>query len=179
MKAVPLLLLIIIAIGVTTQSFTCFPRMRDTPSILPYERRMPEMPVGTVPFAKDTPCPTSPNVAPSPPIPSSPQSITLGSYYYQYYCQMCHGPGGNGNGSVGHSYVPIPPALATTRVKGMVATDLTKIMVTGVGHEPVMDTTVPDDRRWHIANYLQSLAPVTPPTYPPGLAEPETIENRK
>ena len=37
-------LVAVIAVGTTTQPFSCFPRMKSTPSIKPYQQRMPDTP---------------------------------------------------------------------------------------------------------------------------------------
>ncbi len=155
----------VLAVGVSSQPFSCFPRMRSTPSIKPYERVMPTAPRGTVPFAQDTPSPQRIDTLATRarPVPATAENIATGGVYYTYYCEMCHGPGGAGEGSVGHSYVPRAPALNTARVRGMGEEQLVRAMLTGVGHSPVLSSTVAPERRGYIGVLLRSLSAKTPP----------------
>ncbi len=159
MKLYSVALLAVITVGVSSQPFSCFPRMKSTPSIKPYERRMPDMPQGTQPFAQDTPSPTRINVVrvTTNPVKPTPEATKLGEIYYGYYCQMCHGPRGDGNGTVGRSYVPPPPALDTAKVRALSDPQLAAAMVKGTGHDPVLSATVSAGRRWYLVTYLRSL----------------------
>ncbi len=151
-----------ISIGVTSQPFACFPRMKSTPSIKPYMRTMPTQPRGTVPFAQGVDSPTGIATFASGPtsLPlATPENVQTGAVYYSYYCEMCHGVGGAGNGTVGHSYIPPAPALDTPKLQAMAEADLSKAMLTGVGHDPVLEHTVPPERRGYVILYLRSLKP--------------------
>lgn len=160
MKLYSFALLAAISVGVTTQPFSCFPRMKSTPSIKTYEREMPEAPRDTQPFAQDTPSPTKINVAKltANPVQPTPANLKLGEIYYGYYCQQCHGVSGRGNGTVGHSYVPEALALTTPKVQALSDPQLASAMVQGTGHDPVLASIVPPERRWYLVTYLRNLA---------------------
>lgn len=149
----------VVALGVSTQPFACFPRMKSTPSLKPYERQMPAQPRGTVPFAQGVESPQGTDILATAarPVPATPENMQTGGVYYEYYCAMCHGPGGGGDGTVGHSYVPPAPALNTSKVQALSDAELVKAMLTGVGHEPVLAHTVAPERRGYMIVYLRSL----------------------
>jgi mono/diheme cytochrome c family protein len=163
-KLLPLAVIAAIGVGVSTHPIACFPRMVETPSVLPYEKRAPDTPKGLAPFAAVNAYP--PSLAPPPATtapPADPFTVSRGQVFYGYYCLMCHGEAGRGEGPVGRSYVPTPPALTTPAVQALSDYRLTQVMVTGAGHAPVLATTVPEDRRWAIVRYLRSLAPASGP----------------
>ncbi len=170
MRLMPLMAIAVIGAGVSTRPIACYPRMRETPSILPYERRAPDLPAGIEPFAAENVYPPTlkPPEPATNPVPATAASVRLGRIYYGYYCEQCHAPDGTGAGTVGRSYVPIAPALGTPAVRARSDAALAQAMVTGVGHAPVLDTTVPPDRRWYIVNYLRSLPPTPAVRPPPG-----------
>ncbi len=149
-----------LGLAVSTQPFSCFPRMTSTPSVKPYQKRMPAQPAGQQPFAQGSLYPPAKGqfVSTVTPVPKTDaDAIKLGGIYYGYYCQHCHGPTARGDGSVGQSYVPIPPDLTTPKVRALSDAALTRAMIHGTGHDPVLDSTVPRDRRPLIVKYLRSL----------------------
>jgi hypothetical protein len=145
-------LVAVIAVGATTQPFSCFPRMKSTPSIKPYQQRLPDTPRGAVPYAQGA---AMKPTAPVPKVPATAANVELGGVYYTYYCQMCHGEGARGDGSVGHSYTPPAPALNTARVRAMTDDELIRKMLSGIGHDPVLPSTVPRERRGYLVAYLR------------------------
>ncbi len=163
MKLAPILLLAAVGFGVSTRPFSCFPRMFDQPSVKPFERAMPAAPPNQVPFAgPGAPALTAAEAAAMPnPVRVTAESVARGKLYYEYYCQMCHGVGGTAPGPVGESYVPPPLGLTSAKVAAMSDGALAYAMGRGMGHDPVLESTVPLDRRWCIVNYLRSLDPET------------------
>ena len=163
MKLAPVLLLAAIGFGVSTRPFSCFPRMVDQPSVKTFEKEMPAAPPNQVPFAgQGAPALTAAQAAAMPnPVKISPESVARGKLYYEYYCRMCHGAGGRVPGPVGESYAPPPADLTSAKVAAMPDGTLAYAMVTGAGHDQVLESTVPLDRRWYIVNYVRSLTPKT------------------
>ncbi len=142
---------------------SCGPHMNDQPSIKPYEREMPDLPGGTVPTNGRVVAFTleQANLA-SNPLPQTPENLENGRIFYGYYCLMCHGSKGDGNGPVGESYVPKPSNLASDSVKGLSDGQLYYSMLYGVGHEPVMVQTVPREHRWPIVMYVRTFGASRP-----------------
>lgn len=170
MKPFSLLLLGILGLGISSQPFSCFPRMHDQPSVKPFERTMPEAPPNQVPYAgpESVSLTKQQAAAMSNPVKPTSQAIALGRIYYGYYCLMCHGETGKGDGPVGQSYVPPPADLTSPKVLAQSDGALAYAMVSGTGHDPVLASTVPLSRRWPIIHYLRTLGPppwldVSPP----------------
>lgn len=166
MKLLSLALFAAMGFGISSQPFSCFPRMVDQPSVKPFEKAMPDAPPNQVPFSG----PGAPGAAQQQasavanPVRPSPQSVERGRLYYGYYCLMCHGVDGHAPGPVGESYVPPPADLTSAKVAAMSDGALARAMVTGTGHDPVLESTVAVERRWHTVNYLRTLRhPGVPP----------------
>lgn len=131
--------------------------MRVQPAIQPYEQRMPSAPVGTVPTSGGVQATVlQQSKLTKNPLPARPAYVRNGRIFYGYYCRMCHGPAGDGNGAVGESYNPKPADLSSSRVKSLSDGELYLRMLTGVGHEPVMIQTVPPDQRWPLVMYVRT-----------------------
>jgi len=136
---------------------SCFPRMREQPSLKPFERPMPAMPEGTV--SREGADPVSwPDESPKPPMTDA-KALASGRLYYGYYCAMCHGEDGRGRTPVGEAYWPRPTDLTSPQVQSQTDASLYRAMLTGVGHEPVLASTVARDRRWPIVIHLRTLKP--------------------
>jgi mono/diheme cytochrome c family protein len=167
MKAVPLALFAVLAFGVSSQPFSCFPRMKSTPSIKPFERKMPEMPAHLEAFGAAAPPATRQDAARAPnPVADSPRARELGRIYYGWYCVHCHGAGGRGDGAVGNSYVPTPTDLTSAKVRAMSDGELAFAMTAGTGHAPVLDSTVPWEQRWYVVWYVRTLGAASPVVTP-------------
>jgi len=108
------------------------------------------------------------------PVPATRDNIDLGRIYYGYYCLMCHGERGDGNGPVGQSYVPKPTDLASPVVASMTDGQLYLRMLTGVGHDPVLLKTVAPDYRWQLVRYVRTFAR-KPPAKPTPMMGPTKL----
>ncbi|MBJ6748748.1 c-type cytochrome [Geomonas anaerohicana] len=91
------------------------------------------------------------------PVPATPAAVAQGAVYYGYYCTFCHGVSGAGDGPVGNSYVPRPADLRLPKVAAYRDGELLRAMLTGAGHEPVLERVVPAAHRWPLVHYLRSL----------------------
>ncbi|GFO62378.1 cytochrome C [Geomonas paludis] len=97
------------------------------------------------------------------PVPATPAAVAQGGVYYGYYCAFCHGDSGAGDGPVGNSYLPRPADLRLAKVAAYRDGQLLRAMLTGTGHEPVLERVVPSQHRWPLVHYLRSLgAPSSP-----------------
>lgn len=135
---------------------SCGPHMNIQPSIKPFMRSMPSMPAGTVPTRGTLGMLTRNNAQQMPPSADQ-ETLRLGKIYYGYYCIMCHGAKGDGNGPVGQSYTPKPTDLSSTKLSDQ---ELYLRMLTGVGHDPVLSQTVLVDHRWPIVAYVRQFGSV-------------------
>ncbi|HEX2951427.1 MAG TPA: c-type cytochrome [Armatimonadota bacterium] len=132
-------------------------------SIKPYEQQMPKVPVGIVPTGGRLQAYTAQQITTAKnPLPSTPANISNGRIYYGYYCLMCHGEKGDGNGPVGESYVPKPTDLSSPTVTSLNDGKLYQAMLHGLGHDPVMDETVQPEQRWPLVMYIRTFAKAAP-----------------
>lgn len=92
----------------------------------------------------------------------TPQELEKGRTYYRYYCVFCHGETGAGDGPVGRSYHPVPADLRSAKVAGYGEGEMLRVMLRGVGHEPVLERAVPPEHRRHLAAFVRSLAGAAP-----------------
>jgi mono/diheme cytochrome c family protein len=91
------------------------------------------------------------------PLDANEQNIAKGKIYYGYYCAFCHGQNGDGFGPVGFSYNPVPSDLRTAKVKSMNDGQLLYSMLTGTGHAPVLERTIPSECWWYLVLYVRQI----------------------
>jgi len=133
--------------------------MREQPSLHPYSTEMPVMPSATVPTSGSLRVLTAEqSKLSSNPLPKSKVNTHNGKVYYGYYCLMCHGENGDGNGPVGQSYVPKPTDLGSANVTSLTDGQIYAKMLSGKGHAPVMSETVSPDQRWQIVMYVRTFS---------------------
>lgn len=141
----------------------CGPHMIEQQKITPYERRMPTMPAGTVPIQGRLATLTiQQGKLSANPLPRTQENLKNGKIFYGYYCLMCHGEKGDGNGPVGQSYVPKPTDLSSSTVTAMNDGQLYYRMLNGTGHSPVLVTTVLPEHRWPLVMYVRTFATKKP-----------------
>lgn len=97
------------------------------------------------------------------PTPMSEASLANGRKYFQINCAVCHGNGGNGDGTaVKYGMIPMP--IVTELTKARSDGYLFAIMRNGRGAMPTYNRIEEHDR-WDVVNYLralQGLAPTVP-----------------
>lgn len=127
------------------------PRMKTQPHLRTFEAVMPLPPQGSLPVEYGQAEREAGLVADTEAI------RRRGEIYYQYYCLFCHGEAGSGNGPVGGSYMPVPADLRTAKIQNYPAERLRRAMLSGVGHEPVLERVVPVEHRGYLVVYVRSL----------------------
>lgn len=145
-------------LGAGTFSYLLFtgPRMKQQPSIQPFNAVMPLPPKRSVPQPDPL---ASPVFAPAAP---TPDNLARGKTYYAYYCLPCHGQSGAGDGPVGQSYVPTPADLRSMRLASLSDSQYLFASLTGPGHAPVLHRVVPPQHRPALLLYCRSLLPPSP-----------------
>ena len=154
-----LIILITILIGTAFALLMTGPRMYVQQHIRTFQSRVTELPKGVVPVESLSKLPSvEAAAAMTNPLSATPANLERGKIYYGYYCMSCHGAGGPVDGPVGESYTPKPASLKSAKVQAYSDGQLLRAMLTGVGHEPVLERVVPPDHRWYIVLYVRSLA---------------------
>jgi cytochrome c553 len=137
------------------------PRMTVQHHIREYQMIMPERAAGSVTVATPFRLPGAAEAGNlKNPLQPDAGNLAAARVYYQYYCVFCHGDSGAGNGPVGNSYTPRPADLRSKQIAGYSDGQLLRAMLTGLGHEPVLERVVPPGHRWHLALFVRSLQQV-------------------
>jgi putative copper resistance protein D len=90
------------------------------------------------------------------PIPATPQSIARGQSLYTQYCSSCHGINGDGNGPDAPN-LALPPVDFRLHIPYHQDTFFFNVISNGLGTiMPGWSTTISEEDRWNIINYLHS-----------------------
>jgi len=106
--------------------------------------------------------PVQPDAGPVNPIPPNPESIAEGKSLYATLCVPCHGESGKGDGPVGVTLNPRPVDLTLHTVPGAHPDGrLFEWISNGYPGSvmPAFGPALTEDQRWHLVNYIRTLAP--------------------
>jgi mono/diheme cytochrome c family protein len=133
-------------------------RMNDQESVRTYEKKMPDSPQGTIPISGGVEAlsRTDPKDLKNP-LPSNAAAVSQGKEAYFNFCVQCHGPRADGNGTVGQSFAPLPANLTDLQLLGQSDGEIFYKVSLGFGRHPALASTVAEQDRWAIINYLRSL----------------------
>ena len=133
-------------------------RMRDDEAHQTYQSAMPQMPAHIIPLNGGDAVLKSANPDDlKNPVPYT-ESIVVGKERYGYYCVHCHGAGGEGYGTVGQSFAPLPTDLRSSDVQDQSDGALFYSISFGVLRHPPLAETIAEEHRWAIVNYMRSMA---------------------
>ncbi|MGH7349439.1 MAG: c-type cytochrome [Candidatus Rokuibacteriota bacterium] len=92
------------------------------------------------------------------PVAATADSVREGGELYRIYCTPCHGTTGRGDGPVSTKFVP--PADLTNAELHKVRTDgyWQSYLSAGGAVMPSYAEALSPDERWHVVNYLRTLA---------------------
>lgn len=90
------------------------------------------------------------------PIELSDQKLARGKWVYATFCQICHGPKGQGDGPIIGRY-PNPPSLLADRAKNMPDGQIFHIVTKGQGIMPAYAVQVLPEDRWAAILYVRKL----------------------
>jgi mono/diheme cytochrome c family protein len=136
-----------------------YARMKDDEAIDTYEIVTPDMPKHTIPAAGGGDVLSSSDpLTPVNPLPSDADSLARGKEAYGFYCIHCHGPEGDGYGTVGQSFSPLPADLRSSQVQEQSDGELFSKISRGYKRHPPLAYTVAESDRWAVINYLRSIA---------------------
>jgi mono/diheme cytochrome c family protein len=136
-------------------------RMRETPAVKPHEEPLIRMEAGVVPVSGgEALLRATPGSALKPPLAmDAAEVIARGGAVYFTFCAQCHGPGYDGNGTVGQSFMPLPTDLRSPAVQSKPAGELFKSVSYGIpdGRQPPLETTITIDDRWSVVAFVKSM----------------------
>lgn len=88
----------------------------------------------------------------------SPEVLTLGQKNYDIYCALCHGAGGNNDGSITPKMPVKPRVLASDEARAYSDGRIFFAITMGRGVMGPYGGQIPDARaRWAVVNYVRSL----------------------
>ncbi len=135
-----------------------YARMRNDEAVDFYEMEFPRMPSGVVPRGGEVDLfPGEPEPLENPLRPS-PSMIAAGKAAYRFYCIHCHGPAGDGRGTVGQSFAPLPTDLKGDYVQQQSDRQLFLRIGQGYRRHPPLSQTVSIEDRWAVLLFMRSLA---------------------
>lgn len=90
--------------------------------------------------------------------PLSPTKDVLarGQYVFQTYCMVCHGPAGEGDGSVVPK-MPRPPSLQSDKIRGWPDGNIYHVITMGQNIMPSYAAQIPPADRWSAIHYIRAL----------------------
>jgi mono/diheme cytochrome c family protein len=135
--------------------------MKNQEAVQTYKETMPQMPEKTIPFTGGLQEVRSSNPERlKNPFPSSPALLEKGKEGYNHYCVACHGPGGEGRGTVGQSFAPLPTDLRGAHVQNQSDGRLFYTLTFGWKRHPALGFMLSEEDRLTILHYIRSLKKV-------------------
>jgi mono/diheme cytochrome c family protein len=135
--------------------------MTQTARVMPGERAF-AMPAGSVPrsggelyYPKEE---REAAAARKNPVPATLESVTKGGALYVVYCTPCHGAAGKGDGLVTPKFVPPPDLTNADLQKGRTDGYWQSYLSVGGAIMPSYGEALSPEERWHVVNYVRSLA---------------------
>ncbi len=133
-------------------------RMRETPAVRPHEAPLLVMEPDSIPIqGGDHISRRMDPLSLENPLPFNEKTIERGKEKYGLYCTFCHGVRGDGQGPVGQSFYPLPRDLGSPQVQEKSDSYIFYTISFGQKRMPALGTTVAEQDRWYIINYLRSL----------------------
>jgi mono/diheme cytochrome c family protein len=93
------------------------------------------------------------------PVPATAQSLSQGKAVYAKECTSCHGDAGKGNGPEAANLSRKPTDLSDPQVRNESDGEIFWKISEGKKPMPRFAHSLNEDQRWHVVNYLRSLAP--------------------
>ena len=137
-----------------------FHNMTESPRIMPGERAF-SMPAGSVPRGGQLRLPKEEREAAAlrrTPIPATPASVQKGGELFVIYCTPCHGAQGKGNGPVSTKFVPPADLTNADLQKGRTDGYWQSYLSVGGAVMPSYGEALSAEERWHVVNFLRTLA---------------------
>lgn len=92
------------------------------------------------------------------PVTATAAAVDRGHLLFKRDCELCHGTKGHGDGQMSYS-LPLKPAdLASARVQSQTDGALFWKLYEGRGVMPSTQSTLSDEERWSVIDYIRTLA---------------------
>jgi len=134
-----------------------YARMRNDEAVDRYEMEFPAMPLDVVPLGGGMHPLFSESDATENPLVANREVLATGKEAYGFYCRQCHGPSGDGRGTVGQSFAPLPTDLKSDYVREQTDRQIFERVGKGYKRHPPLAYTASIKERWAVIHYLRSL----------------------
>lgn len=95
---------------------------------------------------------------PDNPVAADEVSLQRGSILYSIHCELCHGPGAEGDGPIAEFYLDRPPSdLTGPNIAAQFDGVLFRTITQGLGDMPPLAENLTPRERWDVVNYVRSL----------------------
>jgi mono/diheme cytochrome c family protein len=89
--------------------------------------------------------------------------LTRGQHVYNTYCIVCHGPGGEGDGSVVPKF-PRPPSLQSDKIRTLADGGIYHVITVGQNLMPSYASQIAPGDRWAVIHFVRTLQRSKHPT---------------
>lgn len=94
------------------------------------------------------------------PIAPKEESLGIGRKIFTSQCGMCHGEKGDGKGDLAQEMtLTVPDFTNAEAQKKRTDGELFYILLQGHGHMPSQGKRLREEQKWHLINYIRTLAP--------------------
>ncbi len=90
-------------------------------------------------------------------------ALEQGEWVFETYCQLCHGSGGEGDGTVAMRGFPTPPSLLAPKARELPDGRIFHIATFGQGNMPSHAAQIEPEERWKAVMWVRQLQQATPP----------------
>ena len=90
------------------------------------------------------------------------EDMTRAGEVYSVYCQLCHGPGGAGDGPVAQRGFPMPPSLLAPHARELADGQIFHLISVGQGNMPGHAGQIESLDRWRAALWVRKLQEENP-----------------
>jgi len=97
------------------------------------------------------------------PVPLNEKTMARGKHMFQNNCLVCHGPYGEGNGTVVPKY-PMPPSLQSEKVRNYKDGNIFYVITMGQNIMPSYKAQITPEDRWSIIHYIRAIQRAKNPT---------------
>ncbi|MCM4156640.1 cytochrome c [Gramella sp. AN32] len=91
------------------------------------------------------------------PVKNDASATASGKKLFNSLCSVCHGPKGRGDGMAGAGLTPKPANLSSETVQAQSDGVLFWKLTEGRTPMPAYKTSIPENKRWEIINYIRTL----------------------
>ncbi|MCM2277757.1 MAG: cytochrome c [Oligoflexia bacterium] len=148
-------------------NFIYMPDMVYSPALKAQEGQMLMPPAGTVPRDfSPYPYKTNPEEAGRAlknPVQPTEQVMARGKVMFETFCMPCHGPTGEGDGTIVPKF-PRPPSLQSDKVKTWTDGRIYHVISAGQNLMPTYATQIDPVDRWAIIHYIRAFQKAKNPT---------------